>query len=429
MNSEKPKDMTSVLAGSEAGTATSSNDAASVAPPAADLHVLIVEDHDFQRRALGHLMRSLGAAEVYEAKDGIDALKKLRQQANDIDLILCDLDMPNMDGMEFIRHFGQLDCPAAVIISSAHDSNVINSVQIMAQAYGVRLLGVIEKPATIAVISQLLATANQELPLSQTQVFAALPGFSLEEIKEGIEAGQFEPFFQPKADIHTGRIVGAEALARWRHPERGIVGPYAFIDTLERSGNLDALTFLMLRRAALAVRGWQKHDLDLCVSVNLSLTSLEDTALADRITRTVAGVDVDPSRIILEITESAAMTEVAPALENLARLRLRGFGLSIDDFGTGFSSMQQLGRIAFTELKIDRSFVSRMTDNKEARAIVESSIDMARRLKISSVAEGVESQNEWNALKAAGCKLAQGYFIARPVEDEEFIALCQRAAS
>lgn len=428
MNFNTPKDMMSGSARTQPSHALVSNEVDRVAA-AADLRVLIVEDHDFQRRALCHLVRSLGAAELFEARDGVEALKRLRQQANEVDLILCDLDMPNMDGMEFIRHFGELDCPAAVIITSAHDSNVINSVQIMAQAYGVRLLGVIEKPATIATISELLAVANQEQPLSQTQVFSSMPGFALEEIQDGIESGQFEPFFQAKADIKTGQIIGAEALARWRHPERGIIGPYGFIEMLEQSGNLDALTFLMLRRAALACRGWQKQGLDLTVSVNLSLTSLEDTALAERITKTVAGVGIDPARIVLEVTETAAMTDVASALENLARLRLRGFGLAIDDFGTGFSSIQQLARIAFTELKIDRSFVSRITSSKEARAIVESSIDMARRLTICSVAEGIESQSEWNALKAAGCNFAQGYFIARPVENEEFVALCQRAES
>ena len=124
---------------------------------------------------------------------------------------------------------------------------------------------------------------------------------------------------------------------------------------------------------------------------------------------------------------SAFETRRSLALENLARLRLRGFGLAIDDFGTGFSSIQQLARIAFTELKIDRSFVARITDKKEARAIVEASIDMAHRLDILSVAEGIETQAEWNALKAAGCRIGQGYFVSRPVDGAQFVALCRRA--
>jgi len=226
---------------------------------------------------------------------------------------------------------------------------------------------------------------------------------------------------------HPVKGIGAEALARWLHPVRGIVGPYAFIEKLEETGNLDRLTFGILDAAARACRQWQDAGMEMTVSVNLSLRSLAMTNLADRITETVKSQGLYPSRVTLEITESAAMTDIAPALENLARLRLRGFGLAIDDFGTGFSSIQQLARIAFTELKIDRSFVSGMTENRESRAIVEASIDMARRLGISSVAEGIETQAEWNLLRNAGCNIGQGYFISRPVDGDGFLALCQRA--
>ncbi len=389
--------------------------------------VLIAEDHDFQRRALAHMMRALGADDVLEAANGAEALERLHA-ASGVDLILCDLDMPTMDGMEFMRHLGQLGSAAGVIITSAHDSNVINSVQIMTQAYGVRLLGVIEKPATRRSVGELLEQDAREAGLKRTQTFSTAPAFGVEEILAGIEAGQFEPFFQPKARLGSGRIVGAEALARWLHPERGIVAPYAFIEPLESCGRLDSLTFTMLEQAASACRAWNDEGLDLSVSVNLSLTSLTNTDLADRITDTVRGEGLDASRVTLEITESAAMTDVAPALENLARLRLRGFGLAIDDFGTGFSSIQQLARIAFTELKIDRSFVARMTDKNEARAIVEASIDMARRLNIQSIAEGIETQAEWNALRHAGCDLGQGYFISRPVDDAQFRALVRKAS-
>lgn len=396
--------------------------------PAAGLRVLLAEDHDFQRRALVHQVRSLGAVDVLEAADGAEALQILKAEEYAIDLVLCDLDMPVMDGMEFLRHLGATGAAIPVIISSAHESKVINSVQIMAQAYGIELLGIIEKPATIKALETIFEAASVNQALYRTQGLSLSPQFELEEILDGVAERQFEPFFQPKADLRTGRIVGAEALARWRHPEHGIIAPFAFIEPLETSGNLNGLTFLMLREASAACRHWLDRGLDLSVSVNLSLRSLEDTGLADEIVSAVTGVGLTPNRVTLEITESAAMTEVAPALENLARLRLRGFGLSIDDFGTGFSSIQQLGRIAFTELKIDKTFVSRMIDKGEARAIVESSVDMAHRLNISTVAEGIETQAEWNAVRAAGCDIAQGYFISRPVEGLDFIDLCERAA-
>lgn len=395
--------------------------------PARGKTILIAEDHDFQCRALALLLRSLGAARVLEAADGTEALALFDAADCGVDLIICDLDMPRMDGMELMRHLGSRQCDVGVIITSAHESNVINSVQIMAHAYGLRLLGVIEKPATRESVGRLIELDAAELKLRETQSIAVASPCSIDDIQAGIAADQFEPFFQPKADLSSGRIVGAEALARWLHPERGIIPPAAFIGPLESAGRLDDLTFRMLERSAAACRGWREAGFDLGVSVNLSLVSLTSTDLADRITDTVVGAGLEPARMTLEITESAAMTDVATALENLARLRLRGFGLAIDDFGTGFSSIQQLARIAFTELKIDRSFVSRLQDKNESRVIVETSIDMARRLGIQSVAEGIESQAEWNLLADAGCCIGQGYFISRAVDDEQFIALCRRA--
>ena len=172
-------------------------------------------------------------------------------------------------------------------------------------------------------------------------------------------------------------------------------------------------------------RAWRKGGLALTVAINLSLVSLDDTALADRLMRgrTVrrGSAQID---VIFEITETVAMTDVAAALENLTRLRMWGFGLSVDDFGTGFSSLRQLTRVPFTEIKIDQEFVRGCATNPSSRTIVESSVEMARRLGITSVAEGVETQEDWDVLKAAGCDLAQGFFIAKPLESNSFLAFC-----
>jgi EAL domain-containing protein (putative c-di-GMP-specific phosphodiesterase class I) len=386
------------------------------------LTVLVVEDHDFQRRTVGRMLRSLGAREVLEAGDGRQALTCIRGAAH-VDLVVCDLDMPEMDGMEFIRHLGQAEHAVSVIIGSAQDKSLLDSVEKMARAYGVRLLGVIEKPITLAGLEELIA--RHELPKLKAECAAVgTPSFSLEQILHGLQQKQFVAFFQPKVEMATGRAVGAEALARWRHPEHGVVGPCAFIAQLEQSKNIDELTFMMLEAAANACRAWRERGMELTVSVNLSLVSLTDTMLAERITQIVRASRLDPKHMMLEITETAAMTDVAHALENLARLRMRGFGLSIDDYGTGYASMQQLARIPFTELKIDQGFVSGFSVNKAARAIVESSVEMARRLGIKSIAEGVETQADWDALKAAGCDVAQGFFIARPMDGSSFMEFC-----
>lgn len=392
------------------------------------LSVLIVEDHDFQRKVLARLVRSLGATEVLEAVDGAQALELLNAKPGSVQLILCDLDMPNMDGMEFMRHLGNTGTTAALVITSSHESQILNSVQTMCEAYGIRPLGVLEKPVSREQLGGLIARLQSSMEIQALPLVPARQKFTLDQIQEGIRSGQFEPFFQPKAELATGRIVGVEALARWRHPELGIISPDAFIGPLETSGQVDEITFLMLDAAARACRKWREQGLCLSVSVNLSLASLSDTRLADRIADTVSRAGLEARNMTLEITETAAMTQVAPALENLARLRLRGFGLSIDDFGTGFASMQQLGRVAFTELKIDRGFVSAMAEKREARAIVESSVDMACRLGITAVAEGIETREQWEALRAMGCHQGQGYVLSRPVAGHEIPGICARAS-
>ena len=188
---------------------------------------------------------------------------------------------------------------------------------------------------------------------------------------------------------------------------------------MEDGGLIDELTWAMLQTVARQRHEWAGRGVQLAISVNLSLKSLVDTEIADRITQIVRAEDVDPHAIILEVTESAAMTQVPQALENLARLRIRGFRLSIDDYGTGYSSMQQLTRVAFTELKIDQSFVMNALDDDACRVILDSSIEMARKLKIRSVAEGAETRGHWDLLQLLGCDTVQGYFIARPMAAAE----------
>ncbi|MEO8103914.1 MAG: EAL domain-containing response regulator [Betaproteobacteria bacterium] len=388
-------------------------------PPIADLRFLVVEDHGFQRWAVRKALEDLGARVVLEAADGRAALEILQNSPEPVDIIVSDLDMPGMDGMELIRHIGEVGRPVSIILASALDRALIGSVETMTSAYGINLLGAIKKPITAEAL-QAAISRHVIAPAAVKPISTAGPAFTLEEVLEGLRNHEFEPYFQPKVNLATGAIKGVEALARWRHPKKGIIPPGAFIKKLEESGNIDALTLTMLEMAAVCCRTWRRAGLDATVAVNLSINSLADVKLADRITELVLAQDLDPRHMVLEVTESAASAQLGSVLENLSRLRMKGFGLSIDDYGTGYSSMQQLSRIAFTELKIDQSFVWNADKQKSSRVILESSLDMARRLNIVAVAEGVETQIQWDLLKTLGCELAQGYFIAPPMETGEF---------
>lgn len=396
---------------------------------AIDLVCLVIEDDDFQRATVVRMLRSLGVVDVREAADGKKALDLLRATPRPaVDIALCDMDMPEMDGLELLRHMGQGKEVVSVVILSALDSALLASVKKMSLAYGIRLLGVVEKPIGRARLEAMLAQyARPETAARGPR--PAVRTFTVEEILHGVHEGQFEPFFQPKLDVKTKRVVGAEALARWLHPEHGIIAPYAFIPLLEKADAMDELTFVMLKEAAKGCRCLHDKGYPVSVSVNLSLTSLTDSGLAQRITTAVRDAGLDPRHVILEVTESAAMTDVASALETLARLRMHGFGLSIDDYGTGYASLQQLTRIAFTELKIDQSFVKEFADNPSLHVIVASSIEMARKLKVKSVAEGVETQADWDALVGLGCDTAQGYLIAKPMKLASMVDFCAASAT
>lgn len=388
-----------------------------------ELRVLIVDDHHFLRTAVQRMLNTLGVQHVLQANDGERALDILQgEEAQAVDVVLCDLDMPSMDGMEFLRHLANTHKSSlSIIIMSGLDSALISSVEKMAKGYGLRLLSAVEKPLSLTKLESALARHYQA---DSSSPACSLYPCSLEEILEGVRSKQFEPFFQPKLDFRTGHVIGAEALARWRHPKHGLLEPRDFIHVLEVAQQIDTLTFLMLEETSVAGHLLQELGHNVVLSINLSLISLTDPTLADRITQTVRSSGIEPQQIILEITEAASMTEAAQALENLARLRMRGFGLSIDDYGTGYSSMQQLTRIPFNELKIDASFIKGVASDKALRIIVESSIEMARKLGVKSVAEGVESQADWDALSAMGCDTAQGYFIAKPMDLTALLEFC-----
>jgi EAL domain-containing protein (putative c-di-GMP-specific phosphodiesterase class I) len=363
------------------------------------------------------LLNKMGVHHVREACDGRSALAAFEDKDESLDLVICDLDMPEMDGMELIRRIGASGKSPSMIVASALAPDLLHSVEQMTRAQGVRLLGSIEKPATPEKLMPMLDGACNASPRAGAR--GGLK-FSIDEIRAGLEGGEFEAFMQPKVRIQDGTVAGAEALARWRHPKHGLLFPAAFIGPIESEGEVDALTWAMLRSASASCKAWRKSGLAASVSVNLSPSTISNPASCEKILQIVREADLETKAVVLEVTETIAMTHVATSLENLIRLRMRGFGLAIDDFGTGHSSLQQLSRVPFTELKIDRSFVNGAAEQPRLRAILETGIGVAARLGIESVAEGMETHEDWDLLAQLHCDIAQGYFVAKPMEARAF---------
>ncbi|MBX7120384.1 MAG: EAL domain-containing response regulator [Gemmatimonadaceae bacterium] len=389
--------------------------------------VLILEDHPFQRRMLGRLLLGLGHVAVVEAATGDEALEAVRRAMPD--LVIADLETPGMDGVTFLRMLAKEPKPPAVVLTSAHDPAVLRSVDEMAKMYGLVVLGAIPKPVSLEALRAFLlhvrAPAGAAAPVGKRGGPAA-DRYSPEEIAEAIARGEIVPWFQPKVSVTDGRISGVEALARWMHPQRGLVGPGAFIPVIEQTPIVDALSQSMLTQALQWVRKWERHGLKLTVSVNLPGGALADPGLADRLTTLVRSLGVEPGTLVVEVTETTMSRERALAIETLARLRLAGFGLSLDDYGTGYASMEMLKTMPVTEVKVDRRFVHGASRDPKATAVLASLLELASGLSLAAVAEGVEDQEDYTLLEALECPYAQGYAIAKPMSGDDLFLWAQQ---
>ena len=238
----------------------------------------------------------------------------------------------------------------------------------------------------------------------------------LSQLDTAIESGDIWIAYQPKLDLATGRIVGAEALARWTHPEKGPISPVEFILAAEQSDRIERLTDYVLEHAIEAAASANAWNIDFQVSVNLSARLIDHPGLVQKVTRLLAKHRLAPSCLSLEITETAALTTSANSLDALLELRYLGVDISIDDYGTGMSTLDYLKKIPATEIKIDKSFVQAIAKSHSDKLLVHSTIQLAHSLGQKVVAEGVEDSDTLKALERMGCDLAQGYLIGRPME-------------
>ncbi len=388
-----------------------------------DICVLLVEDHDFQRRLGMRLLAELGIGRTVEAAGGFEALELLRSMDKPPDVVLVDLDMPGMDGVEFIGLIAQHRLAPAIAVVSAMDAALLHTVQVMAEALGLRVLGSVPKPLSTERLTHLLALLGTEPSVKAPY---ALVQTTVEQVRAAFDDNRIVPWFQPQAEMHNGRIVSVEALARWIQPDGKALSAVHFMPLVEAHGMIGEFTERMLGLSCEWQHRWAADGMRLKVSVNISAQNLTGAEVADQYESVVRSHGLQPADIVLEVTESALMSDTASGLAMLARLRLKGFGLSVDDFGTGYSSLAQLSEIPFTELKIDRGFVHRSPEQPRKLAMIETSIDLARKLDLKVVAEGVETMEEWQLLAQCGCDFAQGYLISPAVAGDRLAETVER---
>jgi EAL domain-containing protein (putative c-di-GMP-specific phosphodiesterase class I) len=377
--------------------------------------LLVVDDQPDILDFVGQVAESVG----YEVRLANDA-RQFREAVHAFrpSLMILDLQMPQTDGIELIRELGAVGTRASILISSGMDQRVLQSAEQLGVAHGLKMAGFLQKPIMLADLEAILGQ-HLKAPRVPTE----------EELRRAIDRAQLLVHYQPKCALTDGRwaVVGVEGLIRWEHPELGLVYPDAFIPLSEKTGLIAALTDFVLQEGIRQLGLWREQGTELDMSVNLSPHLVRELDFPDRLSELMSAHALDNSRLTLEITETAALEDPARTRDILTRLRVKSFGLSLDDFGTGFSSLTQLYRMPFNELKVDKSLGMELHQSGEARTIVRSLVDLAHNLGLKVCTEGVETAAALQFLEVAGSDYVQGYYLGRPVPAVAIPPLAARA--
>lgn len=382
--------------------------------PLAQYAALVIDDQEEVREYVRLVLETLGVGRVVTVGSGREALAAVTVPGTQFDLILCDLQMPESDGVETLRALAAVGIEAWVVVMSVEEPRILETAGMLAAAQGLHVLGAVRKPVDLRRMASLLSQMATAAATPQRAAVVAPTG----DLPEAFRRGEMHLHYQPKVHMKSGRFSSAEALVRWQHPTLGLILPGAFVPFLESSTEFaDQLNDYALQAAISCAGRWRADGRDLAVAVNLSASAFDKLDLPERIEAMARDANVPNDRITLELTETQVARDANRMSEVSTRLRLKRFNLSVDDFGTGNSGLSHLRRLPFNEIKIDRGFVHGCSTSFTQRSVVEASLALARDLGMTSVAEGVETREDWNLLAELGCDMVQGYYVARPMSE------------
>jgi len=384
------------------------------------LRVLVVDDDEFTLDIVETLLRQIGVTQIEYAVDGSAGLFKLDRATQPFDIVLCDLQMEGMDGIEVLRHLGDATEAPALILLSGSDERMLASVSDLGRKQGLRILAALRKPLALAELSEALhryepaAMRTNERVLRQAKADLLTP----EQIRHGLIDDAVSIHLQPQIGLASDEPVRLECLLRWRDPVRGIVPPAGLLSVAEAHGLVHEITQQVFQLAVETLAELLRDSHDVTISVNLSISDLSILELPELLVRMAQGAGVPTGRIALEIAEHPALLEPSVEQDVITRLALRGFAVSIDDFGTGYASLQSLGSLPVRELKVHRAFVTGASQRPVSLAILQSSVDLGHQLGLRVIAKGVETAEDLALVRSLGCDAMQGDAIARPMPPE-----------
>ncbi|MDC7816827.1 MULTISPECIES: EAL domain-containing response regulator [Pseudomonas] len=389
-----------------------------------NLNVLVLEDEPLQRLVTVTALKKVMPGQVHEAASGSEALALL-EHCERMDIAICDLKMPGMDGLAFLRHASQSGKLHSVILCSQIEPILRQTTVSMIRRLGLNFLGDLGKPFNLERLTTLLTRyQDQRHGLVTALKKSELP--TLADVIRGLDNGEFEPYYQPKVALDNASLQGAEALARWNHPQLGVLPPSHFLHIMEHHSLLDRLFWQLFDQGLALRRKLAQKGIPLSFSFNLHPSQLASQTLTESIAALLVLFQVPSSSITFEITETSLISAPASSLENLVRLRVMGCGLAMDDFGAGYSSLDRLCELPFSQIKLDGTFVRKMGHHPRSSAIISYTVALARSLGMSLIIEGVETREQQERLLELGCDIAQGFVFARPMPESHFIAYCIR---
>ncbi|MGI2258710.1 EAL domain-containing response regulator [Shewanella sp. GXUN23E] len=377
-----------------------------------DKQIVVIDDSRAILLLLQSMLDKLGYHQVTCVDSAQKAMSVIARHPERYALILTDLNMPDMDGIQVLRRLGEIAFKGAVGIISEMEPRIITLAAEIAQSHRLRMIGCAPKPLQPDDLNGLLVKAEELVGQDRTN----RQELSETELLEVIERHWILPYFQPKVNMVTNKVDSVEVLMRIRRPgEVNAITPWRFIDAAQQYQLLDTMTFQLIGKAIQAFPGLKKiFGEQVKLGINLSPHQLEREDLVDVLERQFKGHGLMPEQIVLEITEERALRSTAQ-METLNRMRMRGFGVSLDDFGTGFTNINQLRTLPFSEVKIDRSLIINIHRDAFCQAVVHSLADIARQLDVTLVAEGIEQIEELNYLMHAYDRMViQGYLVCRP---------------
>ena len=374
---------------------------------------LVIDDDPLAQIVVAEALIQHGVTNTEVADDGVQGLEKLANSRSEIDLVAVDLQMPKMTGVDVVRELARVGYKGAVIIISSEDASLLRSVHNLAKLLQVNILGALQKPLDVEALNRLIDAPQCKPDRALQRVL------SRSEVVDAFTTGKLIPDYQPKIDLATGKVAGFEILARHVAHGAEAPAPQQYLEAIEKFGLSVDFICAMIERAGKDTVAWRDTLENFKLCFNLTPLAVQDSGLPDRLLGVVKRAGLDPKSITFEITENHLLECTASSLEVLSLMRLYGFDLSIDDFGTGATSIEQLRTFPFTELKIDGQFMMASDDDAFSRLTVQTSAKLARMMGMNVVAEGVETVDAIQFANESGANEVQGFYFARAMSAED----------